>query len=181
MSYMFSEAISFNQPLNNWDVSNSKDMMFMFNGAKNFNQPLNSWDVSNGDNMSFMFQEAREFNQPLNNWNVSNVKEMEGMFGLSAGTTGIFDQDLSSWKINKCSNFKNFLRNQRLSVQNYKNLLIGWEQSLQNSYPNGTGYPYLATGVTADFGNSQYASSAASARLSLETNYNWTITDGGPA
>jgi hypothetical protein len=181
MGSMFQGATLFNQNIDHFKTTNATNFKFVFQRAINFNQPLNSWDVSNGDNMSFMFQEAREFNQPLNNWNVSNVKEMEGMFGLSAGTTGIFDQDLSSWKINKCSNFKNFLRNQRLSVQNYKNLLIGWEQSLQNSYPNGTGYPYLATGVTADFGNSQYASSAASARLSLETNYNWTITDGGPA
>ena len=41
-------AIKFNQPLNNWDVSNVKICMILFNKMqKNFNQPLNNWDVSN--------------------------------------------------------------------------------------------------------------------------------------
>jgi len=34
-------------------------------GAESFNQPLNDWNVSNVTNMNFMFQNARSFNQPL--------------------------------------------------------------------------------------------------------------------
>ena len=30
-----------------WDVSKVKDMSLMFYGAKNFNQPLDNWDLSN--------------------------------------------------------------------------------------------------------------------------------------
>ena len=71
MSRMFEEASSFNQPLNNWDVSNVTDMRRMFNGARSFNQPLNNWNVSITD-MSNMFDPASSFNQPLNNWNVSS-------------------------------------------------------------------------------------------------------------
>ena len=33
-----------------------------------FNQPLNNWNVSNVTNMDDMFQLATKFNQPLNNW-----------------------------------------------------------------------------------------------------------------
>ena len=44
---MFIEANSFNQPLNNWNVSSVKDMKYMFSRAIRFNQPLNDWDVSN--------------------------------------------------------------------------------------------------------------------------------------
>ena len=55
-----------------------------FDGARSFNQPLNNWGVSNVTNMSYMFhdmfQNCEDFNQPLNNWNVSNVEDMENMF-----------------------------------------------------------------------------------------------------
>ena len=53
----------------------------MFCGAENFNQPLDNWDVSNVTNMVFMFWGAESFNQPLNNWDLSNepsgAKELE--------------------------------------------------------------------------------------------------------
>ena len=48
---MFSGARSFNQPLNNWDVSNVRDMREMFKGAISFNQSLNKWNVSKAVNM----------------------------------------------------------------------------------------------------------------------------------
>ena len=66
-------AVSFNQPLNKWNVSNVKIMYRMFAGARSFNQPLNKWNVSKVRDMDAMFNGARSFNQPLNNWNVSNV------------------------------------------------------------------------------------------------------------
>ena len=44
---------------------------------KAFNQPLNNWNVSNVTDMREMFNCAYSFNQPLNNWNVSNVTDME--------------------------------------------------------------------------------------------------------
>ena len=37
----------------------------MFNGASSFNQPLNNWNVSKVKNMAVMFEGARSFNQPL--------------------------------------------------------------------------------------------------------------------
>ena len=49
----------------------------MFNVRKgNFNQPLNNWNVSNVTDMKEMFERAHSFNQPLNKWNVSNVEDM---------------------------------------------------------------------------------------------------------
>ena len=39
-------------------------MVCLFDGAINFNQPLNNWDVSNVTNMSGMFYCATSFNQP---------------------------------------------------------------------------------------------------------------------
>ena len=45
MKEMFSYALCFNQPLNDWDVSNVENRAMMFNGAERFDQPLDRWDV----------------------------------------------------------------------------------------------------------------------------------------
>jgi len=44
-----------------------------------YNQPLNDWNVSNVENMTEMFHLAESFNQPLNKWNDSKVKATGGM------------------------------------------------------------------------------------------------------
>ena len=68
MSDMFHCALSFNQPLNSWDVSNVENMALMFDGAERFNQPLDRWDVSKVRDMAYMFCEAASFRQPLTAW-----------------------------------------------------------------------------------------------------------------
>ena len=37
MSYMFNNCLTFNQPLDNWDVSNVKYMNHMFENCESFN------------------------------------------------------------------------------------------------------------------------------------------------
>ena len=44
MYKMFYGALAFNQPLDQWDISNVTDMSYIFEGAVNFNQSLKSWD-----------------------------------------------------------------------------------------------------------------------------------------
>jgi len=45
--------------INNWDVSKVTDMSEMFIGARSFNQPLNNWNVSNDvTDMQLMFYNA---------------------------------------------------------------------------------------------------------------------------
>ena len=80
MRSMFYNATSFNQPLNDWNVSNVTDMESMFWNARSFNHPLNDWNASNVTDMHNMFRNANSFNQPLNDWNVSNVTNMCYMF-----------------------------------------------------------------------------------------------------
>ena len=67
---MFYFATSFNQPLNNWNVSNVTNMFSMFRNTTSFNQPLNNWNVSNVTNMFSMFEDATNFNQDISNWDV---------------------------------------------------------------------------------------------------------------
>ncbi len=100
MSSMFEGCTAFNQPLNNWDVGNVTDMSNMFFGCAAFNQPLNNWTVSQVTNMSSMFSGCAAFNQPLNNWNVSQVTNMSGMFSGCAA----FNQPLNNWDVSKVTN-----------------------------------------------------------------------------
>ena len=46
MRYMFYNATSFNQPLDNWNVGNVRFMEYMFKDATSFNQPIGNWDVT---------------------------------------------------------------------------------------------------------------------------------------
>merc|ERR1711935_327341 len=95
MGFMFYDAVAFNQPLNDWDVSSVTTMAYMFYHANDFNQPLNAWDVSSVTSMRYVFYCSSgyatcAFNQPLNDWDVSSVTNMEYMFWYAAA----FDQDL---------------------------------------------------------------------------------------
>jgi surface protein len=71
MESMFAEAVSFNQPIGDWNVGNVIDMSNMFAFAYEFNQDLSKWDVSNVTNMSYMFHFAKKFDQDVNTWDVS--------------------------------------------------------------------------------------------------------------
>ena len=68
---MFNGATSFNQPLNNWNVSSITDMSSMFNGATSFNQDIiSSWatNLSNVTTMNSMFQGATSFDKDIRTW-----------------------------------------------------------------------------------------------------------------
>jgi surface protein len=54
---MYSVAVSFNQPLDTWDVSSVTNMSNTFYGAKSFNQPLSNWNVGSAITMAEMFAE----------------------------------------------------------------------------------------------------------------------------
>ena len=76
---------------------NYEDMNYVFEDAQSFNQPLENWNVSNVESMGGMFSGAKSFNQPLDKWNVSKVTYMRGMFeGASA-----FSHYPQSWVVPK--------------------------------------------------------------------------------
>ena len=47
MSYMFSNAGSFNQPIGNWNTIKVFDMGSVLTGASSFNQNIGNWDITN--------------------------------------------------------------------------------------------------------------------------------------
>ena len=176
LGQMFYFCTNFNSPLSNWDVSNVEDLSF-FARSTSFNQDLSSWTTSNIESLNDAFNDTPYDGTGVSNWNVSGVDRMRRTFNASS-----FNQDISSWDIRKVTIFDGFLGGgvDTLTTSNYDAILIGWEATLQGTYPNGSGY--TAT-PTISFGVSEYTGggAAASARASLVSNFNWTITDGGIA
>ena len=170
-NFVFNRARLFNQDISSWDVSSATNLTGMFKEANIFNQDISGWDVSNNGNFKEMFRQARDFNQPIGSWTIKNVVNqninMQRMFRQATS----FDQSLANWDMEKVNNLAEFLLDAGLSTANYDATLIGW--AAQN----------VQSGLTCDFGNSQYTAGGAAeaARNTLINTYGWTITDGGAA
>ena len=122
MKGMFNGAVNFgpknaDSGINNWNVSNVKDMSEMFYNASVFNNPLNDWNVSSVKDMSEMFYEATLFNSPLDNWNVSSVEKMINMFGYAKN----FNSPLNTWNIANCTDLYAMFSNASLFNQKLNN------------------------------------------------------------
>jgi surface protein len=99
---MFQDATAFNQPLGSWNTSSITETFGMFKGATAFNQPLGDWDVSNVEDMEFMFSYASAFNQPLGDWDVGSAHSMSGVFSGAVS----FNQPLHNWNVSAVSNMR---------------------------------------------------------------------------
>lgn len=69
----FEAASSFNQPLNDLDVSAVKDLRCVFMWASSFNQPLDKRDVRSAESMNSIFKEAYNFSQNISNWQLDSL------------------------------------------------------------------------------------------------------------
>jgi len=188
---------SFNQPLNNWDVSHVTDLAAIVANT-DFNQPINNWITSNVVDMKSMFNDCPNFNQEVNtwtdsegitHWDTSNVENMWSTFQgainfnqpvnnwVTSKVTEMrymfknataFNQDLGSWDIQSLINATDMFNGVTLSVENYDSLLIGWEDNLHDN------------GVPFSGGNSKYCIGRI-ARERLIQDDAWSITDAGDA
>ena len=176
MSLGFEDS-NFNQPINHWDVSQVDDMGSLFHVSftqtfdSSFNQPLDNWDVSSVRIFQLMFASEGTnsdaiFNQDINSWDLSSATNMNFMFAVVSGTNH-FDQKLDAWQVPNLDRANGMFLNTSLSTENYDALLMNLsEQTLQN-------------GVLFGGGDSQFSSSAQSARDKLANDFGWLINDGG--
>lgn len=92
-----------NGSMGGWDTSTITDMHGTFAGSS-FNQNINNWDVSNVETFGVGFNRgmfaSSQFNQPLSNWDVSSCTRFQEMFENNT----VFNQDLSNWTFNTSSN-----------------------------------------------------------------------------
>jgi surface protein len=157
-------ATTFNKSLNSWNVSNVTNLNSTFRECPSFDQDLNSWDTSNVENMYRTLYNCRQFNGDIYSWDTTNVENMQQMFY----NCDLFDQSLAAWTIANVSNFTNFMQNATgLSTSNYDATLIAWAAGV------------VDTGISINFGGSQFTESAYASRFSLIEDDGWTIVDGG--
>ncbi|NJB69948.1 surface protein [Saonia flava] len=100
LSYMFYGCTSLkgNESMASWDLSYiTMSAPSMFSGATQFNQPIENWDVSNIRYLDRMFENATSFNQNLENWNIGKVENMDGMFDGSGLSPYNYDKILKGW------------------------------------------------------------------------------------
>ncbi len=103
----FNGATAFNQAIGNWNTGNVEVMRGLFRGATSFNQNIEGWDTSKVYNMMEIFQNATSFNQNINSWNTSNVTLMQNAFDNAES----FNQPLDQWDTGKVTNMKSMFAN----------------------------------------------------------------------
>ena len=188
MSSMFNQCSVFNQALS-FNTIAVRNMSNMFNRCSVFNQAL-SFNTIAVTNMSNMFYSCSAFNKPLSFTDTSKVTNMSGMFyqcyslnqQLSFNTIAVtnmsymfyscsaFNQSLEFWNISNVSNMLIMLNYTALSMSNYSNTLISWNNLSTK-----------VSSVTLSASNLKYNSAGQTARTSLISTYNWTINDAGLA
>jgi surface protein len=93
------------------------------------------------------------------------------MYQMFKNCTSLLDIPLDEWDISAVTDFREMLNGTSIPTARYDATLIAWDALT------------VQPAETVDFGNSVYTAggAAAAAKLSLETNDAWIITDGGTA
>eukprot|EP00956_Cyclotella_meneghiniana_P031339 scaffold82036_cov82-Cyclotella_meneghiniana.AAC.1 len=87
------KGTTFNEPINDWDVSKVERMDRMFYYAKSFSQNLSKWNTERVTTMQEMFYKATAFNGNIENWNTGRVTRMDAMFYEATS----FNRNIGNW------------------------------------------------------------------------------------
>jgi hypothetical protein len=175
---MFNNSI-FNHSLSHWNVSSCEDFSYMFFGNQKFNQPLKNWKVISATNMLFMFSGAILFNQDLSSWRVDRVKDIRTMFHLSSTNVPIWNMP-ALISINNETNSDNKMP--LISATALKFLTAPLNLS-SSDYDNALNFYAAQTEMKSVNWNVSFASctiAGKKARMILEDDREWTITNQGP-
>jgi len=92
---------TFNQNLNDWDLSLVTSLQSTFQSAETFNGRISNWDVSLVENFRQSFAHAEAFNQNISDWDVSSSSTFQAAFK----GTGTFNGRISNWDVSLVENF----------------------------------------------------------------------------
>jgi surface protein len=178
MHFMFFDNEVFNQPIDNWDVSNVTDMSNMFETAI-FNQPIGNWDVSSVTNMSYMFEHYSAFNQDIGNWDVSSVTDMSYMFEVA-----IFNQPIGDWDVSSVTNMRNMFYNSAFNqdignwdASSVTNMFLMFADGSQFNQPIGDWDVSNVTDMRYMFSNSEFNQPIGDWDVSSVTNMDFMFSN----
>jgi len=140
MSYMFSDAVTFNQDISSWNVSSVYTMSNMFKSATAFNNGgvALTWTAGTGTtnvtDMSRMFQGVNTFNQPLNSWDVSSVTFMGQMFNGAL----VFNQPLNSWDVSSVTSMSSMFQSAPAFNQDISSWDLSGAPNMSNMFNTAT-------------------------------------------
>lgn len=152
--------------VSNWNTSNATRFDSFVQGCSLLTTlDVSNWNTSNVTNFVNFIRNCQSLTV-LNvlNWDTSNVVNF---FGFIINTGNEVDLDVSNWIVTGVTNFSFFATNGSLSVTNYDILLNTFAAQSVNS------------DLSIGMGSSQYSTSGETARNTLITTYNWTISDAG--
>jgi surface protein len=173
-------GVFYNDRINSWVMTGVTQIRGMFRNNTQFNQPLNNWDVSNVTTMGALnlgtFAGCTSFNQPLDNWDVSNVTTMQQMF--SSATS--FNQYLGDWNLRLAGVvLTQIFINSGMSTANYTDTIVGWANYVFNNSGSPSGVSMTGqNGMTFDTSRSGATNftDAGDARDYLINTAGWSIS-----
>lgn len=95
---------SFNQPIDNWNISKITSLRGMLQGHTEFNQNVNTKQVTVGGKTYIA-------------WDTSLVNNMQGFMNAGSGAVGKFNQPVGNWNTTNVTNMNALFQNQRLFNQ----------------------------------------------------------------
>jgi len=194
---MFRGASAFNQNIGSWNTAAVTRMSNMFDGASAFNQDISGWDIRKVTTMASMFTGSTwgtaNYDAALEDW--ADLADAD----LTIGTTSNTSQAITAFatlsggtETRVTSNGHGLVAGSRVNISgttNYNgdyNVLAAAAntfdiaQAFVANDATGTMKHRRSRDVVAGFGANKYnAGAPTTARGTLTTTYNWTITDGG--
>jgi surface protein len=202
MAYMFTRCTGLSTiNVSTFDVDQVTNFLWMFNGCTALTTlDLSSWTTTAAINMTSMFTNcisldsldcssfdlngvtsinsmfsncsSLEYIGGVPSWDVSTVTDMGGVFNECTSLDQSSTLDFDTWDVSNVNELLNFLGaglTVSMTTANYDAMLIAWDALT------------LQSGVTADFGGSQYTlgGAAETARTNIITGDSWLIDDNG--